>query len=90
MVSRLAIVVGVLCVGVTPCFAAMTQTDCQALWTKADKDGDGILAAAEAQMYAEAIAGTDQKLKDPTAQKIEQEEFLKACQTGAFDKLKAD
>jgi hypothetical protein len=90
MVSRLVIIAGILCVGLTPCLAAMSRTDCQALWTKADKDGDGVLAAAEAQMYAEAIAGTDQKLKDTTGQKIEQDEFVKACQEGTFDKLKVD
>ncbi len=90
MVSRFVVVAGVLWVGWTPCFAAMSQTDCQALWTKADKDGDGVLAAAEAQMYAEVIAGTELKLRDPTGQKIEQDEFVKACQDGTFEKLKVD
>jgi hypothetical protein len=90
MVRLLVIVAGVLCVDLTPCIAAMSQTDCQASWTKADKDGDGVLTAAEAQMYAEVIAGTDQKMRDPSGQKIQQDEFLKACQDGTFDKLKMD
>ena len=36
------------------------------------------------------MAGTQQKMKDVTGQKIEQDEFLKACQAGAFDKMKVD
>ena len=73
-----------------PSFATMSKTDCQALWKKADKDGDGVLATAEARMYAEAIAGTEQKLRDVAGQKIEQDEFLIACQAGTFDKLRVD
>jgi len=90
MIGRLVLVLGFLCVGLTPGFAAMSLTDCQAMWNKADKDGDAVLIGAEAQMFAEAMDGTNQKMKDPTGQKIEQDEFLAACQAGAFDKLKVD
>jgi hypothetical protein len=88
--NRLVLGVGLLCAGLMPSFAAMSKRDCQALWEKADKDGDGVLATAEARMYAEVIAGTEQKLRDVAGQKIDQDEFLTACQAGTFDKLKVD
>ncbi len=88
--NRWVLVVGLVCAGLMPSFAAMSKTECQALWEKADKDGDGVLATAEAQMYAEVIAGTEQKLRDVAGQKIEADEFLTACQAGTFDKLKVD
>ena len=90
MIRRLMLVVGIICAGTIPGLAAMSLTDCQSAWNKADKDGDSILTGAEAQPYAEAMAGTQQKMKDVTGQKIEQDEFLKACQAGAFDKMKVD
>ena len=90
MIGRLVLVAAVLCAGLMPSFAAMSLTDCQAMWNKADKDADGVLANAEAQMFAEAIAGTGQKTRDGTGKKIEQDEFLTACQAGTFDKLKVD
>ena len=86
----LVLAASLLCISLMPGLAAMSKTDCQALWNKADKDGDGVLAAAEAQMYAEVIAGTGQKLRDVSGQKIEQDEFLVACEAGTFDKLKVD
>ena len=86
----LVLAVGLLWAGLMPGYAAMSKTDCQVLWKKADKDGDGVLTAAEARMFAEVIAGTEQKLRDMSGQKIEQDEFLTACEAGTFDKLKVD
>ena len=78
------------CAGWTPSLAARTETDCQSLWKTADKDGDGILAGPEARMFSEVITGAGSQVKDVTGQKIEIDEFLKACQLGIFDKLKVD
>ncbi|MFZ5672610.1 MAG: hypothetical protein ACOZAM_06560 [Pseudomonadota bacterium] len=77
-----------LCLSVTPAFAAMSQAECEALWKKADVNGDGNVAGAEAKMYTEAMTGANMKTKDTTGEKIEADEFLKACQEGAFDKIK--
>lgn len=71
-----------------PSLAAMSQTDCEALWKKADTNGDGSVAGAEATKYTEAMTGAKMKMKDTTGQKIEADEFLKACQDGAFDSMK--
>ena len=90
MIKRSVIVLAAMCAGWAPSFAAMSETDCQSLWKKADKDGDGIVAGPEARMFSEAITGAGAQLKDVTGQKIEIDEFLKACQLGIFDKLKVD
>ena len=72
----------------TPAFAAMSQADCEAMWKKADTNGDGSVAGAEAKMFTEAMTGANMKAKDATGEKIEADEFLKACQAGTFDKMK--
>lgn len=77
-----------LCLSVTPALAAMSQAECEALWKKADVNADGNVAGAEAKMYTEAMTGANMKTKDATGEKIEADEFLKACQEGTFDKMK--
>ena len=69
-----------------PTFAAMSQADCEAMWKKADTNGDGSVTGAEAKMFTEAMTGVNMKPKDATGEKLEADEFLAACQ--AFDKVK--
>ena len=76
------------CLAASTSFAAMTADQCTALWKKADANSDGSVAGAEAKMYIEAMTGANMKTKDTTGEKIEQDEFMKACQDGAFDKMK--
>lgn len=77
-----------LCISVSPALAAMSQAECEALWKKADVNADGSVAGAEAKMYTDAMTGANMKAKDATGVKIEADEFLKACQEGAFDNMK--
>jgi hypothetical protein len=72
-----------------PGFAVMPEADCQALWTKADANGDGRVTGGEAKIYIEAMTAMGMKVADPSGEKIEGDEFLKACQQGAFDNIKA-
>ena len=43
---------------VTPVYAA-TDAECQAMWTKADVNKDGVLSDAEAMRYAAAMRVND-------------------------------
>lgn len=79
----------VICLTATPGFAVMQEADCQALWKKADTNGDGSVTGAEAKIYIEAMTGMGMKTKDASGEKIDADEFLKACQQGAFDNIKA-
>ena len=82
------LIVIVVFLAATPSFAVMPEADCQALWKKADTNGDGSVAGAEAKIYIEAMTGMSMKTKDPSGEKIDADEFLKACQQGAFDNIK--
>jgi hypothetical protein len=87
--KKLLLIVAVpLCLSATPVLAAMSQADCEALFKKADTNSDGSVSGAEAKMYTEAMTGANMKTKDTTGEKIEADEFMKACQEGAFDKMK--
>jgi hypothetical protein len=88
MKKTLFVLILPLCLFATPTHAAMTQAECEALWKKADVNGDGNVAGAEAKMYTEAMTGANMKTKDATGEKIEADEFLKACQEGTFDNMK--
>jgi len=78
-----------ICLAATPSFAVMSEADCQALWKKADTNGDGKVTGAEAKIYIEAMTVMNMKTKDASGEKIDADEFLKACQQGAFDNIKA-
>lgn len=88
MNKALMIFVLPLCLSITPAMAAMSVAECEALWKKADVNADGSVAGAEAKMYTEAMTGAKMKTKDVTGEKIDADEFLKACQEGAFDSMK--
>jgi hypothetical protein len=75
-----------LFISANPALAVMSQTDCQAMWKKADANGNGSLDAKEAKIYTAAM--TKAKIKPKDATKLDSAEFMKACQAGAFDSLK--
>jgi hypothetical protein len=79
----------VICLATAPGFAVMPEADCQALWKKADTNGDGSVTGDEAKIYIEAMTAMSMKTKDASGEKIDADEFLKACQQGAFDNIKA-
>jgi hypothetical protein len=76
------------CLSSMPGVAVMPEADCLALWKKADMNGDGNVAGVEAEIYIEAMTAMALKTKDASGEKIEADEFLKACQLGAFDSIK--
>jgi hypothetical protein len=69
----------------TPVSAALSEADCQALWKKADANGDGKVAGQEAKPYMTAMAGED---SNTMGEVLEAGEFLNACRAGAFDNMK--
>ena len=61
---------------------AVSPEDCQALLSKGDKNGDGNLAAAEAEPFVEALTSKNEKPKD--AGLMTSEEFMGFCAKGHF------
>jgi hypothetical protein len=64
-----------------PAFAA-TDADCQALWTKADVNKDGVLSDAEAMRYAAAMRVRETTL--PADGKLPQAAFMDACKADVY------
>jgi hypothetical protein len=75
-----------LLISASPAFAAMSQADCEAMWKKADTNGDGSLDATEGKMYTDAMTKASMTPTDAT--KLTSADFMKACQAGAFDSMK--
>lgn len=70
-----------------PAYAA-TDADCQALWTKADVNKDGVLSDAEAMRYAAAMRVRDVKM--PADGKLTQAAFMDACKADVYAPAKID
>ena len=70
-----------------PAYAA-TDAECQAMWTKADVNKDGVLSDAEAMRYAAAMRVHDNKAS--TAARIDQASFLEACKADVYTTRQAD
>ena len=70
-----------------PAFAA-TDADCQAMWTKADVNHDGVLSDAEAMRYAAAMRVRDVKM--PSDGKLTQAVFMDACKADIYAPAKID
>ena len=64
-----------------PAYAA-TDADCQAMWTKADVNKDGVLSDAEAQRYAAAMRVHDAKAA--VDGRVDQASFLEACKADVY------
>ena len=69
-----------------PAFAA-TDSECQAMWTKADTNSDGVLFDAEAMRYAAAMRVRETKVP---AGKITPVDFMEACKRDVYAPRKAD
>jgi hypothetical protein len=69
---------------ITPVFAqaTMTEADCTAWMTKADKNADGTLAADEATPFLDAM--TKANVAPATAGSITKDEFMAQCAKGGF------
>jgi hypothetical protein len=70
-----------------PAYAA-TDAECQAMWTKADINKDGVLSDAEAMRYAAAMRVREAKM--PTDGKIDQAAFMDACKADVYTAAKAE
>jgi hypothetical protein len=67
---------------------AATDADCQALWTKADVNKDGVLSDAEAMRYSAAMRVHD--AKRPSDGKLTHAAFLEACKADVYAPAKVD
>src|SRR4029079_8310332 len=76
----------VACAGI-PAHAA-TDAECQAMWTKADVNKDGVLSDAEGMRYAAAMRVHDETgaLDGP----LDTAAFLRACQADVYAARQAD
>jgi hypothetical protein len=70
-----------------PAYAA-SDTDCQAMWTKADANNDGVLSDAEAMRYGAAMRVREIKLSSDG--KIDNAAFMDACKADVYTPAKAD
>ena len=70
-----------------PAFAA-TDAECQAMWTKADVNKDGVLTEAESMRYAAAMRVQEKKLGADG--KLDQASFLEACKSDVYTTRKND
>ena len=70
-----------------PAYAA-SDADCQAMWTKADANNDGVLSDAEAMRYGAAMRVREIKLSADG--KIDKAAFLDACKADVYTPAKAD
>ena len=64
-----------------PSFAA-SDADCQAMWTKADVNHDGVLTDAEAMRYAAAMRVRETAM--PADGKLTQAAFMNACKADVY------
>jgi hypothetical protein len=70
-----------------PAYAA-SDADCQAMWTKADSNGDGVLSDAESTRYAAAMRVRDDKT--PVGARITLTAFMDACKADTYAPANAD
>jgi hypothetical protein len=70
-----------------PAYAA-TDAECQAMWTKADVNKDGVLSDAESTRYAAAMRVRETKMS--TDGRITQADFMNACKSDVYMPRKAD
>ena len=70
-----------------PAYAA-TEAECQAMWTKADVNKDGVLTEAESMRYAAAMRVQDKKLGADG--KLDQTSFMEACKSDVYAMRKND
>lgn len=67
---------------------AATDAECQAMWTKADANKDGVLTDAESMRYAAAMRVSDRKLGADG--RLDQASFMDACKADVYMARKND
>lgn len=72
---------------VLPAYAA-TDAECQAMWTKADVNKDGVLTDAESMRYTAAMRVHDKKI-GPDG-RLDQASFMEACKADVYMTRKND
>jgi hypothetical protein len=70
-----------------PAYAA-TDAECQAMWTRADVNKDGVLSDAESMRYAAAMRVHEKQLA--AGGKLDQASFLKFCKDDVYTMQKTD
>lgn len=88
MISKCAILAAAALFLMAPASSsfAMSEADCEALWVKADTDGDGTLAQMEDPKWEARInAMSNVEKKDQSI--IHKEEFMTSCKAGEMDGL---
>ena len=86
--KRLLIVVALAATSAALPVYAASDTECQAMWTKADVNNDGVLSDAELMRYAAAMRVRSAAL--PADGKITQATFMDACRSDVYAPVKAD
>jgi hypothetical protein len=66
---------------------AASQEQCNAEWTKADRDADGDLSGNEITTYLIAMMKEPKHRDAGKDGKITLDEFMAACKDGAFDDI---
>ena len=67
---------------------AATDAECQAMWTKADVNKDGVLVGTESMRYAAAMRVHDKELGADG--KLDQASFMEACKSNVYRTRKTD
>ncbi|CAN5635319.1 hypothetical protein BH10PSE6_BH10PSE6_55340 [soil metagenome] len=70
-----------------PAYAA-SDADCQALWTKADVNKDGVLTDAESMRYSAAMRVQERKMGADG--KLDRASFMEACKADVYMTRKID
>jgi len=87
MKKALVIATALAACAALPAYAA-TEAECQAMWTKADVNKDGVLTDAEAARYSAAMRVHDKKM---TADgRLDQATFVDACKADVYTARKND
>lgn len=89
MIKKAAIAAVILTAGcAVPALAAPSDTDCKAMWTKADADKSGFVDGAEATKFLDAIKKSGKVYDTDKDGKLSEAEFTKACKDGVFASIK--
>jgi hypothetical protein len=84
---RLALIGIVLSAVTSTASLAASQEQCNAEWTKADKDADGDLSGNEITRYLIPLMKDARHRESGKDGKITLDEFMAACKDGVFDNI---
>ena len=86
--KRIVAIAALAAVGMTAPAYAASDADCQAMWKKADANGDGVLSDNESLRYV-AMMRVGNKVY-ATEGKITQAEFMDACKADVYAPRQTD